>query len=176
MKVECAWCRCDLGSRKGGAEDTTTSGICDSCLEGQLREFGHPLQKFLDEQPIPVVILGPDCEILGANRSAREIGQPRLPCIDDRFGEAIGCPNSKTTGCGRSVHCQSCTIRRSVKKTFETGDACLDVLAYPDVEIGSRIKHLKLRISTARMGRYVALQIEKVAESDIGFVMESRDS
>ena len=176
MRVECAWCRCDLGFRKGGADDIITSGICDSCFQEQLLDFGRPLQEFLDDQPIPVVILGTDCEVLGANSLARALGRPRLPCIDDRFGEAIGCPNAKTTGCGKSVHCQSCAIRRTVKETFETGKPCRDVPAYPDVELGSRIKHLKVRISTERLGKFVMLRIDQLAESDTGFLLEPRDS
>ena len=165
-----------MGARKGGPKDAVTSGICDPCAREQLRQFGRPLQSFIDELPVPVVIVGPDCEVLGANKSAQAIGPKRLPKIDDRFGDAIGCVNSKTTGCGRSVHCQSCTIRRTVLETFATGRPCTDVEAYRDIEVDSRIKHLNLRLNTELRGKYVVVRIEELPATAAGIVIHARDA
>ncbi|MCX5789016.1 MAG: hypothetical protein NTX64_10995 [Elusimicrobia bacterium] len=140
----------------------------------QLRQFGRPLQEFIDELPAPVVIVGPDAEVLGANKRARAIGPKRLPRIDDRFGDMIGCVNAKTSGCGRSVCCQSCTIRKSVKKTLATGKPCTNVQAYRDIEVDSRVKHLNLRVSTELRGKYVLVRIDKVSGKKADLMLNSR--
>ena len=174
LKIICAWCKRDLGNRRGGPKAAVTSGICDACNQEQLRQFGRPLQELIDELPAPVVIVGPDAEVLGANRRARSIGPNRLPRIDDRFGDMIGCVNAKTTGCGRSVCCQSCTIRESVKKTLATGKPCKDVPTYRDIEVDSRVKHLNLRVSTELRGKYVLVRIDKVSGKKAGLMLNSR--
>ena len=176
LKIVCAWCKLALGSRKGGPKEAITSSICDACSQEQLRQFGRPLQEFIDELSAPLVIIAPDGRIVGANLWARALGPKRLPRIDDRFGDAIGCVNAKAEGCGRSVCCQSCTIQRSVKETLATGKPFKNVKAYRDIEVDSRIKHLDLRISTEMRGKYVLVRIDEVPVKKAGLRPNSRQT
>lgn len=31
MKIVCAWCECDMGTKEGGTPDEVTHGICEIC-------------------------------------------------------------------------------------------------------------------------------------------------
>ncbi len=33
MKIECAWCKRDMGEKEGGTDDQVTHGICPECQE-----------------------------------------------------------------------------------------------------------------------------------------------
>jgi hypothetical protein len=136
--------------------------MCDSCSRSVLSGSGRPLQQFLDALDAPLLVVDSDLVVLAGNRRAQEALKKDLPRIKRRCGDVIGCQHAGSSeGCGGTVHCKSCTIRRTVLDTYATGKSHLGVDAYPDVEVDSKVKHLRIRISTEKLGDVVLLRIDE---------------
>ena len=164
MKRICAWCKKQLPSSPDGGKRLVTHGLCQSCHRSILAEYGRPLQEFLDELEAPLLLVDAHLVVLSGNRRAQEVLKKTLPKMKRRLcGEVIGCLNAKAPeGCGGTVHCKSCAIRRAVSRTYATGKS-LRVDAYPDIEVDSKLKHIQLRISTEKLGKVILLRIDKIA-------------
>ena len=161
----CAWCRKDLGVDVGdgyGLEFPITHGMCELCFERFLPGAPKPMQEFLESLEAPVILLQSELRVITANEKACSILGKELSAIRGRLpGEAIECVHSKTPeGCGMTVHCQTCTIRRCVTETLTTGKGCVNVTAYPDLQLGSTVKTLSLSISAEKVGNCVMVRVE----------------
>lgn len=171
MKRICAWCQKDLASNLDTNPDQQiTHGICEACAARILANPGERLLDFLDRLDVPVLVVLADAKVVTANQKAQKLLGKELHQLQDfRGGEVIECRHAHLgKGCGFTVHCQSCTIRKTVQETFATGRSCINVQAYPDLEIGREVKTMSLLISTEKFGNFVLLRIddlrEKVAE------------
>jgi hypothetical protein len=98
------------------------------------------------------------------NKHARRMFGGGISRLDGRRGgEVIECVHAREPGgCGGTLHCKSCTIRRTVLDTFATGRSFVRVPAYPDVQTESGVKTLNVWISTEKVGTFVLLQIENI--------------
>jgi len=79
-----------------------------------------------------------------------------------RGGEAFACVRSRLPeGCGRTVHCRECGVRRTVEQVARTGQTRERVAAYVDTDRG----RVSLRIS-GRPGHRGTVQvtIEELSE------------
>ena len=168
IKKVCAWCHKDLGEfpARVQAERPITHGICDECSEQLLAESGEAMDIFLDRLEVPVLLLGEGVDVLTGNKAAREILGKSLPRVPgERLGNIVECVYSQLPeGCGRTVHCRSCTVRKTVLETFKTGKSLEKIKAYPDVQLGSSRKSLNLEVTTQKMGRFVLLRIDRLSE------------
>ncbi|MBN2430525.1 MAG: hypothetical protein JXQ27_03585 [Acidobacteria bacterium] len=68
-------------------------------------------------------------------------------------------------GCGEQVHCKSCTIRNTVLETFQSGESCIRVKAYPDIQMGRAVKTFSIEITTEKVGDAVLLQVDEFRET-----------
>ncbi|MCP4379233.1 MAG: hypothetical protein GY794_24055 [bacterium] len=125
---------------------------------------------FLDYLDIPVLLIESEPRSLTANEPARKLLGKGSHDIDGlRGGEAIECVHaSSPDGCGQTEHCKSCTIRNTVRETFETGKSFLHVKAYPDIQVGQGVKKMELEISTEKVADVVLLRID-----DFGDITDS---
>jgi hypothetical protein len=83
------------------------------------------------------------------------LGADRTGVVGLKGGEAFACVRSRLPeGCGGTVHCRECTIRRTVEEVARTGQAKERVRAYLHRADG----RLDLRIS-ARPGKSGAIQV-----------------
>jgi len=169
MRKVCAWCRRDLESLVADPEKTypITHGICETCAANLLAQMGRPMQEFLDNLDVPILLIESGSLICTANRQARKLLNKQLIDIAGRSrGEAIECVYAKLPeGCGNTVHCKSCTIRITVLETFATGRSFVRVPAYPDIQTMSGVKTMRYLITTEKIADFVLLRIEDKDEA-----------
>ncbi len=166
MKKVCAWCKTDLGEVPSDLHpsDAITHGICRPCATRMLSSLGESMQAFLDRLGIPVVLVDPTAHVLCANTSAQTVLGKNLPAIKDHvIGSVIECIHaSKPGGCGKTVHCRSCTIRQAVLQTHATGASQVNVPALQDIVLEGVDTQVRYRISTEKIGDYILLRIDDV--------------
>jgi transcriptional regulator with PAS, ATPase and Fis domain len=149
-----------VGDAEEGSERAITHGICDQCVDNIRFQQGADVQDILDSLDTPVLVIDADDRIEMLNQKARD----RLNITSDRFkgkkrGQVFECQYARSPeGCGRSVHCSGCAMRRAILDTLETGrchsrDAA--PLKYEDSET-------KFTISTEKAGDAVLLRIDEI--------------
>lgn len=166
MRKECAWCRTDLGLVDSEEDDLITSGVCKPCAEKMLYERGKSLHEFLDTFKVPILLIKTGPVVYTANKYAREFLSKDFTEIEDnKHGDVIGCANADLPGgCGQTEHCKSCTIRKTVLETFETGKSLYHIKAYPDIQLLRENKNMCLEISTEKVGKAVFLRIKDTCD------------
>jgi len=172
MKYVCAWRQADLGQTDSETDSkhAVTRGVCDSCaanLSSIAAERAEPLHDFLDRLEVPVLLVESEPRVLAGNKLARDLlGKGVGEISECGAGDVIECINaSKPGGCGREVHCKTCTIRNTVTETFETGREFVHVQAFPDVQVGQAVKTMSLEISTEKVADVVLLRIDDFSEA-----------
>ncbi|OGS41737.1 MAG: hypothetical protein A2506_09275 [Elusimicrobia bacterium RIFOXYD12_FULL_66_9] len=165
----CSWCKKSLGTVEGDFDPRfpITHSICPDCSRRAAAEMGlKTIQEFLDDLGVPVLMMDDDARVLAASRRAQDVLGKDLPqLVGEKGGDVIECVAAKLPGgCGKSLHCRACAIRNSVTKTYQTGEPCLRVPAYPDVQIGDEVRTLSLLITTEKVGACVLLRIDDIRE------------
>lgn len=170
MRKVCAWCKEEMGPARSApsAGDVITHGICEPCFLHVLEQEGLKLQHSLDGLGVPVLLMEGDVNVRTGNRFAsRALGKTRRDLEGHKSGNVIECIHAKTPeGCGKTAHCRSCVIRKTVKETFATGKSFVQVPAHPHVDTPAGVKHVCLRISTEKVGDHVLLRIDDIGDSD----------
>jgi PAS domain-containing protein len=162
MKDACSICKAalDPSRRKGFVAD----GICPSCLKDLVAQARKPLQIFLDSFGMPILLVDDDARVKLANRQALDFLRKDPSSIEGRYaGDAIECVHAREGGgCGRTAHCKTCTIRRTVVETYESGRPFVRVPAYADIAVFAELKPTRFLISTEKVGGMVMLRIDDV--------------
>jgi len=170
MKRICGWCRTplsDIDSAKSLAEQVST-GICPQCLHFfQNNRSDQPLSDFLENLKVPIVVLNEERRIQFANQKAcRLLGKSLQEFRGSLPGEAFECAYARLPGgCGKTEHCKGCTIRRSVLKTFMTGDPQEAMTAQMTFMTPEGETEGRLKISTIKKGDLVYLRIDQFKTS-----------
>lgn len=173
MNVVCAWCGTFIRSVPEGAENPgphDSHGICADCARTLLEDLGVPVETFLSELGVPVLLMDDDVQVTDANPAALAmLGRTEATVLGRLGGEVFECVNSRLPGgCGRSVHCSGCTLRRTVTSTWETGRTCSRVPATLEVTRGDEPERIALLITTAKVGNRVLLRIDPPGEDGGG--------
>jgi hypothetical protein len=152
MRRVCAWCHKPLDDKP---EDGTpiTHGICPLCAEQALASR-IAINDFLKTIDAPVLAVDGDVRVIAANTPALLAVKKERAEVEDRLGgEVIVCfHSSQPGGCGGTVHCTGCQIRRSVKHTNETGESLARVKAYQLIATPSGVKMAYFCITTEKLG------------------------
>lgn len=168
MKKICAWCDTEIlsSTKKPVADPVITHGICRTCARKLFKQLSKPLQEFLDQLTVPILLIESEPKVMTANKMAQNLLGKDLSQIQGRKGgEVINCAYARNPeGCGNSVHCASCTIRQTVLQTFTTGESFIEVPAYPDIQKFDEVKTFCVKISTEKVGEYVLLRIDQMQE------------
>jgi transcriptional regulator with PAS, ATPase and Fis domain len=171
MKRICAWCRKKLGSvdSRSGTEDVITHGICKNCGENLMFQMGVELEEFLNSLKLPVVVVNGTGTIVTGNDHAQKLLRKRPAEIQGyQGGEVFECAYARLPeGCGNTMHCSGCTIRRTVTDTYRTGKSFSRVPATLDTGALQKPERIKLLISTEKIAELVLLRIDEI-ESQIG--------
>ncbi len=165
MKLVCAWCRQEMGEiDDGDAEHPITShGLCEPCAFRLSAQLGVPLQQYLDSLGVPVTVVGADAAVLMASASADKVLARGRPLPGLRMGDVFECANAQLPGgCGRTIHCSGCTLRRTVTDTFATGRSHLRVPASLRRGRNGEGDAVDLRITTEKAGGVVLLRVDHV--------------
>lgn len=166
MQRICGWCGKDLGEIKTGpdSEYLISHGICDECAFHLVAEVGMPLREYLDHLEAPVMVVDGDGVVKTANKPAQTLLQKELPDIEGYQGGVVfECVHStEPGGCGETIHCSGCTIRRTVMETLNTGNNHLRVPAYLDCKTKVGVCGIHYLISTEKFGAVVLLRVDEV--------------
>jgi PAS domain-containing protein len=141
--------------------------MCPDCRDFMKKNTrGRSLEEFLDELPVPVLALKDDAVILTINKEAASILGKSVESVRGlRGGDIIECPHSRLAGgCGNTVHCTGCAIRRTVEYTYVTGKPVVEIPALQDVNQGGKLKKVEFRISTLKRGDVVLLRVDGTGE------------
>jgi hypothetical protein len=155
----CAWCDRVI---RPGKRSFVTHGICPACQVAFMGGVGPvSLKEFIVKFKFPVIVVGPDVELIEANRGAEKLVRKDLKEIRGQLaGEVLECIYAcQPGGCGRQVHCKACAIRNSVTDTHRTGRPLTDVDSYQEIMTKEGLKRVQLRISTAKKSDAVLLKI-----------------
>jgi hypothetical protein len=134
VRTSCTRCRAPL--RPEIAANPARRGVCDACAAYFDRMHrGVSLGEYLDMFEVPVVVSDRNGKVVAANaamaaRSGKDI-------VGTMFGTAFACERSRLPGgCGKTVHCRDCTIRRMVNEVSRTRLTRTRVPAYLQTEDG----------------------------------------
>jgi hypothetical protein len=170
MKRVCAWCKKELGrlDSQTSFEIRITHGICEKCRDNLLFQMGVELGVFLDSLKLPVVVVNREGTIVTGNDQARTLLRKGLPEIEGyKGGEVFECAYALLPeGCGNTMHCSGCTIRRAVMETYGTGKSLLKVPATLYRNTREDPEKTKLLISTERLADLVLLRIDEMEAGD----------
>ena len=165
----CTWCNNQLGPEENAphAGPRIARTVCVKCSENFVFQMGVPLQNMLDSLPAPIFVVDGDAVVQGANKLGYEYLNKRPEEVKHKLGgNVFDCAYAQLPeGCGRTIHCSGCAIRRSVYHTYETGESLIEVpatLRYGDPTAPGAIAML---ISTEKMGNVVLLRIDLTAKT-----------
>lgn len=159
MKTICAWCQEDLPADISKGEGVS-HGICPQCA---FRLFGvtpqsQDLRSFLDTLPVPVMALDESGRARALNRRGRILLHLEEMEVEGmRPGEVFLCQHAfEAGGCGETVHCSGCVIRRSIMETLRTGERQENVPAC--LHQGDRT--IQMHITTEKVAKAVLMRVE----------------
>jgi hypothetical protein len=162
MKIVCAWCRSEIASGASG-NDSVSHGICRNCSTNIIFQQGVNLPTYIESLDSSIVVVNSLGEVLAANANACETlatgfthtGKPVLT------GDVFECQYARLPeGCGRTIHCSGCAIRRAIEKTLETGEPQSMIPATLRRKDPDHPEAVSLYITTVKSGDAVLLKIE----------------
>jgi PAS domain-containing protein len=165
MRVVCSFCRKEMGTKPPLHDGSVTHGMCPPCGEHFSALWaGMSWDQYLERFEFPVLMVEGDVRLVALNRPAEALlGRPTAELVGLLGGEALECSHARLPeGCGRTVHCSTCTIRNSVTATHRTGKPSTRVPATLRRRDGSR----PLLVSTAVEGKLVRVTIEPQPDGD----------
>lgn len=146
MRLICSYCRRVIRADPSARVTDVSHGMCEPCARHFERLWaGMPIDEYIDGLESPVLLTDADGRVLAMNgKLAALIGADRKATFGLTAGEAFACVHSRLPeGCGRTVHCRECAVRRTVETVARTGEPRERVAAYLDTKEG----RVDLRIS-----------------------------
>ena len=136
------------------------AGVCRSCFTMLLSTRDGKLSAYLESLDLPAALILEDHSVLSSNTLFRQIA-PNLDSARLRVGEVLGCSYSSLLGkCGETVPCILCSLRKSLERTWQTGEGLRGV----PLSLPNRAEFRKsCEITTERVGNAVLLLLEAAA-------------
>lgn len=159
MKVVCSYCRKKIDEDPAGGQARLSHGFCEECHEHFKKQWeGQSLGQYLDRFDVPVLVVTDTCRILAANQEMADlIGRSEREVHGLLGGEGLECVYARLEeGCGKEVHCRTCTVRNTVLHTLETGESLHRVECYVEGDNGKK----PYFISSVKLDRSVQLVFE----------------
>jgi PAS domain-containing protein len=105
--------------------------------------------------------VNPNAELVDANPSACHfVGKEFEEIQGHLMGEVMPCIHSfHSHGCGKTVHCKACAIRKAVTTTFLTGNPAFEVDSYHDIMTKDGQKRVHLKVSTMKKWDTILLKL-----------------
>jgi PAS domain-containing protein len=166
MRLICAWCNKEIGHVENGPlpDAAISHGICKACADNMTFQRGISLQQYIDSIPVPVFVVDDEVVVKAANAKAREVlGKDALGMQGYRGGDVFECSHARLPeGCGRTIHCSGCAIRRSVTRTFKTGESLSMVPATLSQYDPDHPSTAALWITTVKVDDTVLLRVDRM--------------
>ena len=160
MKVICSYCRRNCGEKEPLEDQRISHGMCNACYKRFTRQLnGVSLSEYLNEIDAPVLIVNRDGRNVAINRRAKaRLGRTDSEVTGLLGGEVMECDFARLPeGCGKTVHCETCTIRRTVMHTLESGQE----LKHQPVTLRRNGREINMTISTQKIDDMVRIVIEE---------------
>jgi PAS domain-containing protein len=161
MRLVCSYCRKVIRHDAGTRAWDVSHGMCETCADhfGRLWD-GMSISEYLETLSDPVIVVNGDGRVIGANQKlAALLGRERVELRGVLGGEAFACVHSRLPeGCGKTVHCRECTIRRAVTRVHESGEPLRRVPAWVETHDG----RVDLRISASAHDGLVKVVVEEM--------------
>jgi len=127
-------------------------------------QMGVELEEFLNSLKLPVLVVNGTGVIVTGNDYARKLLRKGPVEIEGyRGGEVFECAYARLPeGCGNTMHCSGCTIRRTVMETHGTGKSFLRVPATLNTGAPQKPAGIELLISTEKIAELVLLRIDEM--------------
>ena len=122
------------------------------------------MQHHIDSIPIPILLIDSNNTTLAMNTKASEmLGTSPEAVGGSQVGAVFDCVHSHLVeGCGRSIHCSGCAIRRSVADTYHTGQPQIAVSATLNIASPEKPSDVVFTITTVRNDKVVLVRIDQV--------------
>jgi nitrogen-specific signal transduction histidine kinase len=163
LKRVCAWCGDGISEDLDG-DGLISHGICLPCADKLFFDQAVSLQTIIDKLPIPVLVMESDVTVSMLNRKAREIlaVAPEQAAHRSR-GDLFDCVYSNLPGgCGRTLHCAGCALRRAITATYETGEPQVLVPASMKKTDPDDPSAVTLTITTIKRDNLVIVKLDNV--------------
>ncbi len=172
MKKVCAWCNREMEAGEGGDQSVNgfvSHGICHECADNVEFQLGVSIRKFLNSFPVPVILTDLDGRAVTANSKALNLVNKELVAIKHALlGNVFECAYSRLPGgCGKTIHCSGCTIRRAVQDTFISGRPSVNLPATIACNRKGVGEVISLLISTEKALNYVILKVESATNNRV---------
>ena len=172
IKQVCVFCEKHLGTLEDGLDSNSNSishGVCPNCLPKFMAGTGEDMVDFLDSLPGPVFVINKDGRVVSANTHGPLYLSTEVNAIQGRLGgEVFECKYAKSPGgCGHTICCKTCTIRKTVMQTAETGESHFRVPAYMDLGDICDTRTVKFLISTEKVNDVVLLRIDDAQPEEL---------
>jgi len=162
----CAWCRKQIGTSNQSvhANDVVSHGICKSCTDNLTFQMGVLLTRFLDTFPEPIVAMDGNCLVRTANSAACRVLGKQAAAMERRLGgDVFECAYARLPeGCGRTIHCSGCAIRRAVTNTYQTGQPHYRIPAALNREDPDHPLSIAMFITTVKVNDLVLLRVDRM--------------
>lgn len=124
-------------------------------------EEDRSLQSFIESIPVPIVILNSSLLPMCSNKAGMEsFHLLDVELASSTLGEVVECENSRLPGgCGKTVHCSGCVLRRTVTDTYNTGRQSSMVPAKLTTERGD----VSYMVSAMKVGDCVVVKLDTQA-------------
>lgn len=158
--------RCGNEMSDGGPE---TRNLCENCIPSVDDPVRISLPEFLESVAVPVILFDSERKAVAANQSACEyLGKSPGEVEGFKGGDVFDCRYAHLPeGCGNTIHCSGCTIRRLIMDTLILDKEHERVPVYLNRHDSSEKREPDFMVSTEKKFSLVLLKIDTVrAESD----------
>lgn len=159
MARTCGWCGTAIA--EGG--DPRGSGLCPACTVRLEPDQKVSVQEIIDPIPAPVLVVDDDIAVSLLNQRGREVlGLGPERARGRRAGELFRCIHDlEPGGCGRTIHCSGCALRRVVTAVCQSGEPQFDVPATLRVGDPDRPEAVAMTVSAFKRGEVVMVKIDR---------------
>lgn len=97
-------------------------------IEDELRTERNNLHSMFESIPLPMVLIGENVIIKQANKKFLDVFHLHDSDINKVcFGDGIHCIAAMENGCGKSIRCSFCDVKKTILSVLAHGEACNDV-------------------------------------------------
>ncbi len=166
LKKVCSKCKKELITpSKQSRARVISQSLCKECWTQIWSDRLQSSREIVDKFDSPILLMDNNLRIQAANARAQKIlGRPLADIKNYLPGDAMECINARLpSGCGQTMHCQTCALRKALEMTITTGTGVEKSPAYQDTyqKDGSVIRHFYY-ISTEKMEDFILLRIDEV--------------
>ena len=129
---------------------------------------GVTIQTYIESISVPIMVMDVQrgrAIVKAVNkRASLALGKQPKEMVQHLAGNVFECAYARhPEGCGGTIHCSACTIRRSVLRTFETGEPQSMVPAVLRHEQAGMPPQIAMHITTIKADGMVILRIDSMA-------------